>query len=65
MTSDDIKNVQIIATCRDGQHILAVSDDEILIRCIAEWCQFVRLKEELFEQCSIRELIADNDETER
>ena len=46
MTSDDIQSVQIIATCKDGQHIMAVSDDKILIRCIAEWCQFMRLKEE-------------------
>ena len=41
MTSDDIQSVQIIATCKDGQHIMAVSDDKILIRCIAEWCQFM------------------------
>ena len=59
MTSADIKSVQIIATTKDGQHIMAVSDDKILIRCIAEWCQFMRLKEELFEQCSLKELIDD------
>lgn len=59
MTSDDIKSVQIIATTKDGKHIMAVSDDEILIRCIAEWCQFIRLKEELFEQCSLKELISE------
>lgn len=64
MTSDDIKNVQIIATCRDGRHLISVSDDKILIRCIAEWCKFMLLKEELFEQCSIRELIADSNETD-
>lgn len=34
MTSDDIKKVQIIATTKDGQHLLSVSDDKILIRCI-------------------------------
>lgn len=57
MTSDDIKNVQIIATCRDGKHILAVSDDEILIRCITEWCQFVRLKDELFANVPLKLLM--------
>ena len=60
MTSDDIRSVQIIATCKDGQHIMAVSDNKILIRCIAEWCQFMRLKEELFEQCSLKELIVED-----
>lgn len=57
MTSDDIKSVQIIATTNDGKHIMAVSDDKILIRCIAEWCKFVKLKDELFEQCSIKEIM--------
>ena len=57
MTSDDIKKVQIIATTKDGQHLLSVSDDKILIRCIVEWCKFCKLKDELFEECSIKELI--------
>ena len=60
MTSDNIQSVQIIATCKDGQHIMAVSDDKILIRCIVEWCQFVLLKEDLFGQCSLKELIAED-----
>ena len=59
MTSDDIKSVQIIATTKDGKHIMAVSDDKILIRCIAEWCKFVKLKEELFEQCSLKEVMEE------
>ncbi len=57
MTTADIEKVQIIATTKDGQHIMAVSDDKILIQCIASWCQFYKLKDELFEQCSIKELI--------
>lgn len=57
MTSDNIKKVQIIATIDDGSHIIAVSDDKILIQCIAAWCQFMKLKDELFEQCSLKELI--------
>ena len=59
MTSDDIQSVQIIATCKDGQHIIALSDDKILIRCIVEWCKFAKLKNELFEQCSLKEIIDD------
>ena len=62
MTSDDIKSVQIIATCKDGQHLMALSDDKVLIRCIVEWCQFMRLKDELFEQCSLKELIKEGDD---
>lgn len=60
MTTADIEKVQIIATTKDDQHIMAVSNDKILIQCIASWCQFYKLKDELFEQCSIKELIVDD-----
>ena len=59
MTSNDIKSVQIIAITKDGKHIMAVSDDKILIRCIAEWCKFVKLKDELFEQCSLKDIMEE------
>lgn len=61
MTNDDITKVQIIAECKNGQHLISVSDDKILIRCIVEWCKFMKLKEELFEQCSLKELIIDQE----
>ena len=61
MTNDDITKVQIIAECQDGHHLISVSDDKILIRCIVEWCKFMKLKEELFEQCSLKELIIDQE----
>lgn len=61
MTNDDITKVQIIAECKDGQHLISVSEDKILIRCIVEWCKFMKIKEELFEQCSLKELIIDQE----
>lgn len=57
MTSNDIERVQIIATTKDNEHIMTISDDKVLIRCIVEWCQFFRLKDELFEDCSLKEII--------
>ena len=57
MTSDDIKSVQIIATTKDGKHIMAVSDERHLIWYIASCCKFVKLKDELFEQCSLKEIM--------
>ena len=59
MTSDDIKSVQIIATTKDGKHIMAVSNEKALIYFIVSCCKFVKLKDELFEQCSLKELIDD------
>ena len=57
MTSDNITKLQILATIDDGTHLMAITDDKILIRFVAELCQFVKLKEDLFEQCSLKELI--------
>lgn len=59
MTSNDIKSVQIIATTKDGRHILAMSDEKPLIWHIASCCKFVRLKDELFEQCSLKDLLEE------
>ena len=59
MTSNDIKSVQIIATTKDGKHIMAVSDEKLLIWYISSYCKFVKLKDELFEQCSLKELMEE------
>lgn len=59
MTSNDIKSVQIIATTKDGKHIMAVSDEKLLIWYISYCCKFVKLKDELFEQCSLKEIMED------
>ena len=59
MTTDDSKSVQIIATTNDGKHIMAVSDEKPLIWHIVCCCKFAKLKDELFEQCSLKELIDD------
>ena len=56
MTSNEITQVQIIATTNDGKHIMAVSDEKPLIWHIAACCKFVKLKDELFEQCSLKEI---------
>ena len=56
MTSNDIKKVQIIATTKDGKHLLSVSEDIPLILLIVASCKFVQLKDNLFAQYSIKEL---------
>ena len=59
MTSDDIKSVRILATTKDGKHIMAVSYEKPLIWHIVSCCKFAKLKDELFEQCLLKELIND------
>lgn len=57
LTSDNIKSVQIVATLDDGSHIIGVFDDRILIKYIVASCKFAKLREELFGQCSLKELV--------
>lgn len=57
MTSDDIKGVQIIATSKDGQRFLALSKDTILIRFIVSLCKFVKLKDDVFGEISLKDLM--------
>ena len=57
MTSNDIKQIQIIATTKDGQHLLATTDDAILIQFAASLCQFYKLKDDVFEQLPLKELV--------
>lgn len=57
MTSNDIKQLQIIATTKDGQHFLATTDDKILIPFTASLCQFIKLKDDIFEQVSLKQLM--------
>ena len=59
MTADDIKSVQIMATTKDGKHLIAVSDEKSLIWYVVASCKFIKLKDELFEQCSIKELMEE------
>ena len=59
MTTNDIEKVQIIATTKEGKHILTVSDEKPLIWHIVSCCKFLKLKDELFEQCTLKELMED------
>ena len=59
MTSRDIEKVQILAITKDGQHLMAISEDRFLIDAIVSFCKFARLKDDLFAQCSLKELIDD------
>lgn len=57
MTSDDIKSLQIIATCKDGQHLITTSSDKVLIACVTQWCKFMRLKDDAVAECSLKDFV--------
>lgn len=57
MTSDDIKEVQILAITKDGKYILTKSNEEHLIRYVVSYCQFIELRDDVFEVHSIKEFM--------
>lgn len=57
LTSDNIKKVQIIATLDDGTHLMAVSEDKFLIKTAVVTCKFAKLRDDLFTECSLKELM--------
>ena len=57
MTNKDIKSVQIIAELNDGTHIIALSDNRMLIDVIVSLCQFQRIDETQIGQVSLEEII--------
>ena len=57
MTINDIKNVQILVDLKNGQKLMGITDDQIVIRTIAEFVQFVRVDEEKFNKVDIKEIL--------
>ena len=58
MTNKDIKSVQIIAETDDGTHIIALSDNRMLIDVIVSMCQFQRIDETQIRQVPLEEILA-------
>lgn len=57
MTNNDIKKIQIIAELDDGTHIIALSDNRMLIDVIVSICQFQRIDETQIGQVPLAEII--------
>ena len=57
MTNKDIKSVQIIAELNDGTHIIALSDNRMLIDVIVSMCQFQRIDEKQIGEIPLEEII--------
>lgn len=57
MTVNDIKNIQILVNLKSGEKLMGITDDQIVIRTIAEFVQFVRVDEEKFNKVDIKEIL--------
>lgn len=57
ITTNDIKNIQVLMATNDGRYFIAVTDD-VVIKCLcAEILQFREVKKELINEYSLTELI--------
>ncbi len=57
MTVNDIKNIHILVNLKSGQKLMGITDNQIVIRTIAEFVQFVRVDEEKFNSIPIKEIM--------
>lgn len=65
MTTNDIEKVQIFLCCKNGEKLLGVTDDEILLNFIAQYVKFVQIDEEKVEAISLSEIIKKQQEKQK
>ena len=56
MTSKNVKNAQILAELDNGEFVLAVSNNPILIRVIIELCKFIRVDKSAVGDVNVKEI---------
>lgn len=56
MTNKNIKKVQILAELDNGEFVLAVSDNSILIRVIVELCKFIKIDKSAVGNVGVKEI---------
>ena len=57
MTTNDIEKAEILLCCKDGEKLLGVTDDKILLNFIAQYVQFIQIDEDKTEKISLCEII--------
>ena len=57
MTTNDIKNVQILVNLKNGEKLIGVTDDKILIKMIAGFVKFVQVDENKFSSIALKEIM--------
>lgn len=62
MTTNDIEKVQIFLCCKNGEKLLGVTDDKILLNFIAQYVQFIQIDEDKTETISLCEIIKKQQE---
>ena len=57
MTTNDIEKAEILICCKNGEKLLGVTDDRILLNLIAQYVKFVQIDDEKTETIPLCEII--------
>ena len=57
MTTNDIEKAEILLCCKNGDRLLGVTDDNILLNFIAQYVKFVEINNKMVDTINITELI--------
>ena len=57
MTTNDIEKAEILICCKNGEKLLGVTDDRILLNFIAQYVKFIQIDEEKTGTIPLGEII--------
>ena len=65
MTTNDIEKAEILLCCKNGERLLGVTDDKILLSFIAQFVKFVQIDEGKVGTISLFEIIKNQQEKQK
>ena len=57
MTTNDIEKAEILLCCKNGENLLGVTDDKVLLSFIAQYVKFIQIDEEKIKTIPVAEII--------
>ena len=57
MTVNDIKDVHVLVSLKDGQKLFGVTDDPFVLLIIASYVKFMKVDETKFESLPLKEIM--------
>lgn len=61
MTTKDIEKAEIIICCKNGEKLIGVTDDIILLNFIAQYVKFIQIDEKKTGTIQLSEIIKKGD----
>ena len=62
MTTNDIEKAEILLCCKNGEKLLGITDEKILLGFIAGYVKFIQIDEKKTGEISLSEIIKKQQE---